>query len=160
VIAQSYTPDMAALIDSEEEIIADEFGVTLKQARHIIAYARSASRRTQAEILASVIGLLIRSKNMPVMVHALAIAFGLDELNGAHSQAEIAKNLGVTRALVSHYVVGWRDVLAGNVAAFDCTKFRKKNDTRETYKKKATNKVVQAKKKKHEYANAIQTRQG
>jgi hypothetical protein len=88
VLNQSYTPDMAELIDQEDEIIADEFGVSLIQARHIIKYAQSQCRRTQAEIIASVIGVLIRSKNIPVMVHALAIAFGLDELNGAHSQAD------------------------------------------------------------------------
>ena len=93
------------------------------------------------------------------MVHALAIAFGLDELNGAHSQAEIAKKLGVTRALLSHYVVGWRDILAGNVAAFDCTKFRKKNETRETYKEKSTSKVVQAKIRKNEYYRTIPNQQ-
>ncbi len=160
MLIDSYTPDMAALIDKEEEIIADEFGVTIRQALQIIAYAEKQCRRTQAEIIASVIGVLIRSKNIPVMVHALAIAFGLDELNGAHSQAEIAKKLGVTRALLSHYVVGWRDILEGNVAAFDCTTFRKKNETRQTYKKVATNNVIQAKKRKYEHASKLQTGQG
>ena len=159
MLNQSYTPDRAELIDPEDEIIADEFGVTLIQARRIIKYAQSQCRRTQAEIIAQVIGVLIRSKNIPVMVHALAIAFGLDELNGAHSQAEIAKKLGVTRALLSHYVVGWRDILAGNVAAFDCTKFRKKNETRETYKEKSTSKVVQAKIRKNEYYRTIPNQQ-
>lgn len=141
--AASYTPDMAALIDKEEEIIADELGVTLKQAERIIAIKDDAARRQQAETLALVIGLLIQSgRNLPVMVHSLAIAFGLDQLNGAHSQAEIARQLGVTRALVSHYVLGWRDVLAGGVGAFDCLKFRKHNETRKTYAAKATNPIL------------------
>ena len=142
----SYTPDFAAAIDSEEEIIADEFGVSLKQARRIIKLRDDAIRREQAMMLASVIGLLIRSRNLPVMVHSLAIAYGLDELNGAHSESEIAAQLGCSRALISHYVVGWRDVLAGKTAGFDCTKFRKHNSTRETYKEKATDPLVQAKK--------------
>jgi hypothetical protein len=144
----AFTPDMAALIDQEDEIIADELGITLHQARMVIQIRDAAAIRHQAEILAKVIGLLVRARNMPVMVHSLAIAFGLEELNGAHSQSEIARQLGVTRALVSHYVVGWRDVLAGGFGAFDCTKFRKRNDTRQIYAKSATNPVLEAKRNK------------
>jgi len=143
----SYTPDFAAEIDTEQEIIADEIGVSLKQATLIIKLRDNAVRREQAEMLANVVGLLIRAKNLPAMVHALGIAFGLNELNGAHSQSEIAKSIGCTRALISHYVVGWRDVLAGNVAAFDCLKFRKHNTTRETYKEKATSSLLSTKQK-------------
>ena len=150
----SYTPDFAAEIDKEEEILADEIGVTLKQARAIIKFRDDAIRREQAYMLASVIGLLIRSRNMPVMVHSLAIAFGLSDLNGAHSESEIAKQLGVTRALISHYVVGWRDVLAGKTAGFDCLKFRKNNSTRETYKQSATDPLLQAKRQIREKQNA------
>lgn len=143
----SYTPDFAAAIDSEEEIIADEFGVSLKQARRIIKLRDDAIRREQAMMLAGIIGALTESKNLPVMVHALAVAFGFDEMNGWHSESEIASKLGCSRALISHYVVGWRDVLAGKSGAFDCTKFRKHNSTRETYKEKATDPLVQAKKR-------------
>lgn len=149
----SYWPDIAAEIDSEEEIIADEYGVSIETARRIITERETLARRFQAETLASVIGLLLRGRNLQVMVHSLAIAFGLEELNGAHSQAEIARQLGVTRALVSHYVLGWRDVLAGGVAAFDCTKYRNRNSTRATYAAKATNPVIQAKRNRHEHNN-------
>ena len=141
----SYEPDMAAMIDRPEEIIADEYGVSLAVAKRIIADRENLARRGQAEILASVIGLLIQSRNINVQVHALAIAFGMDELNGAHSQSEIARELGVTRALVSHYVLAWRDVIAGGVGSFDNRTFRKRNSTRKTYAKAATNPVVQAK---------------
>lgn len=147
----SYEPDMSALLDKEEELIADEYGVDLETALKIIAYRDKAVRRQQAEVLSQIIGLLIRSRNLPVMVHSLAIAFGLDALNGAHSQSEIARQLGVTRALMSHYVVGWRDVLAGGIAAFDCTKFRKHNETRQVYAEKATSKTLTAKRKRHEH---------
>ena len=143
----SYTPDFAAEIDTEQEIIADEMGVSMRQAALIIKFRDNAVRREQAVMLGSGVGLLIRAKNLPAMVHALAIAFGLDELNGAHSQSEIAKSIGCTRALISHYVVGWRDVLAGNVAAFDCLKFRKHDSTRATYKEKATSTLLSTKQK-------------
>jgi hypothetical protein len=144
----SYEPDMAAMIDLPEEIVADDYGVTLAVARRIIVDRQDVARRGQAEILASVIGLLIQSRNLNVQVHALAIAFGMDELNGAHSQSEVARELGVTRALVSHYVLAWRDVLAGGVGAFDNRTYRKRQGTRKTYAKSATNPVIEAKRNK------------
>jgi hypothetical protein len=141
----SYEPDMAELIDRPEEIMADEYGVSIAVALRIIADREDLARRGQAQILASVIGLLIQSRNINVQVHALAIAFGMDQLNGAHSQSEIARELGVTRALVSHYVLAWRDVLAGGIGAFDNRTFRKRDSTRKTYAKAATDPILEAK---------------
>jgi hypothetical protein len=139
---------MAELIDSPEEILADEYGVSLAVARRILSDREDLARRGQAQILASVIGLLIQSRNINVQVHALAIAFGMDQLNGAHSQSEIARELGVTRALVSHYVLAWRDVLAGGIGAFDNRTFRKRDSTRKTYAKAATDPILEAKRNK------------
>ena len=144
----SYEPDMAAMIDSAEEIVADDYGVTLAVARRILSDRQDVVRRSQAEMLAKVIGLLLQNRNPNVQVHALAIAFGMDQLNGAHSQSEVARELGVTRALISHYVLAWRDVLAGGVGAFDNRTFRKRQGTRKTYAKSATNPIIQAKQKK------------
>lgn len=144
----SYEPDMAAMIDLPEEIAADDYGVTLAVARRIIVDRQDIVRRSQAEMLAKVIGLLLQNRNPNVQIHALAIAFGMDELNGAHSQSEVARELGVTRALISHYVLGWRDVLAGGIGAFDNRTFRKRQGTRKTYAKSATNPIIQAKQKK------------
>jgi hypothetical protein len=141
----SYTPDMAALIDTEEEIIADDLSVSLFTARKIIKMREDAVIRNQSLMLANVIGLLLRSNNHSVAVHALALATGLDQLNGAQSQAEIARELGVTRALVSYYVLGFRDILSGKNKSFDCFKFRKSQNSRETYKAKATNPYTKAK---------------
>jgi len=143
----SYEPDMAAMIDRPEEIIADEYGVSIAVALRIIADREDLARRGQAQILASVIGYIIQSRNPTLQVYALAIAFGMDQLNGAHSQSEIARELGVTRALVSHYVLQWRDILAGGVGGFDNRTFRKRNSTREIYKKSATDPVLEAKRK-------------
>lgn len=144
----SYEPDMADLIDKPEEIIADEYGVSIAVALRIIADREDRARRGQAQILSSVIGLLIQSRNINVQVHALAIAFGMDQLNGAHSQSEIARELGVTRALISHYVLAWRDVLAGGIGAFDNRTFRKRQGTRQTYAKSATDPILEAKRNK------------
>jgi hypothetical protein len=143
----SYEPDMAAMIDRPEEIIADEYGVSIAVALRIIADREDLARRGQAQILASIINYIIQSRNPTLQVYALAIAFGMDQLNGAHSQSEIARELGVTRALVSHYVLQWRDILAGGVGGFDNRTFRKRNSTREIYKKSATDPVLEAKRK-------------
>jgi predicted transcriptional regulator len=141
----SYTPDMAELIDSPEEIAADEYGVSLDVARRILADTQDAIRAAQGQTLGAIIGHLIAGSNLTAKVHCLALAIGLDQLNGYHSQSEVARQLGVTRALISHYVIGWRDVLSGGVGSFDCTKFRKRNSTRTTYAAKATDPVLQAK---------------
>jgi len=85
---------------------------------------------------------------------ALAIAAGLDQLNGAKSEKQIADELGVTRALLSHYVVGWRDLLSGNEYQFDITKMRKNNGTRQMYAKQATSPLLTRKKQIREQINA------
>jgi hypothetical protein len=141
----SYTPDIAAEIDTEEETIADRYGVTIAQARDILKERNHQQRHAEAMILGRVLGLLLASNNLNVMVHALAMAAGLDQLNGAHSEAEVARRLGVTRALLSHYVVGWRDLLSGKTFSFDITKFRKANGTRATYADRATSPLLAAK---------------
>jgi predicted transcriptional regulator len=151
----AYEPDMAALIDTEEEILADRYNVSIKVAKMIINDRKSDGIRHAALILGNVIGQLLMTKNTRVMVHALAIAAGLDQLNGAKSEKQIADELGVTRALLSHYVVGWRDLLSGKEYQFDITKMRKNNSTRDTYAKQATSPLLTKKKqiRDKKYAN-------
>lgn len=150
---------MASEIDTEEEIIADKYGISLAKARQIILDREQNKRIGEAIILGRVLGLLLASKNLPVMVHALALAAGLDQLNGAHSEAEVARRLGVTRALLSHYVVGWRDLLSGKSYSFDVTKFRKAQHTRAIYAEKTKSPLIAAKERirtkmqKHEHAH-------
>ena len=149
--AGSYTPDFSAEIDRPQEIAADRYGVSLEVAKKILADIEAASRRRQAETLGAVIGSLISGNNLQAKVYSLALAFGLDALNGFHSQSEVARQIGCTRSLISHYVVAWRDVLAGGIGGFDCVKFRKHNHTRETFAAKARNPVIQAKHQRHEH---------
>lgn len=141
----SYTPDFASEIDKPEEILADELGLSIQQARQVLQKIGDAVLRHESLTLARVIGLMLQSNNLPVTVHALAIAAGLDQLNGKRSQADIARELGCTRALISHYVVGIRDVLSGNASNFDCFKFRKSQSSRETFRQCATDPFTAAK---------------
>ena len=140
-------PDMAEQIDSEDEILADKFGVSIKTARQIIQHSNGVASRNQAETLARVIGFLLCAKDSRISIRTLALALGFDTMNGYHSQSEVAKEEGVTRALISHYVVGWRDLLDGGAGHVECLKFRKKQSTRETFKKSATSPFLAAKAK-------------
>jgi len=141
----SYEHDYAADIDTQEEILADRYGVSLHVAKQIIADHHTAKVGEDALISARIIGQLMIAKNLRVMVQALAIAAGLDQLNGARSQTEVAKELNVSRALLSHYVVAWRDLLSNREYKFDITKMRKNNSTRATYAAKAKSPLIEAK---------------
>jgi predicted transcriptional regulator len=148
-IESAYTPDLAAEIDSEEEILAEELQCTIAIARRVIVKLRQ-QRNDHAgnsrELFARVISKLMESSNTRVSLHGLACAGGLDELNGFRSQAEIAREIGCTRALVSHYTTAWTDYMSGKDAAFTVTKFRKSEKSRETFKEKATDPFTSAKK--------------
>lgn len=149
----AYTPDYAAEIDDEASIMAESFfwfaqqkipvgkiSIPWNEMKELVKVAgawgvevRNRERENLAgkswEMLGRVIGLLLGAKNLAAQVHALAFAAGLDQLNGKRSQAEIARELGCTRALISHYTVGWADVLGISV-----TKFRKSESSRETFR--------------------------
>lgn len=141
----SYWPDVASEIDRPEETLADQLGTTPAVALKVMAHTEQAVRREQSLILGRVVGMLLETTNLPVLAHAIAFAAGLDQLNGKKSQAQVARELGVTRALVSHYTVGVRDVLSGKRDTFDNTKFRKANKTRKTFRDKATDPFLAAK---------------
>ena len=95
----AYMPDYD--LDTPEDTLADELGTTPAVARKVMAMLQTAEVRQQALTLGKVVGLLLETNNLPVMANAIAFAAGLDQLNGKKSQAEVARELGVTRALVS-----------------------------------------------------------
>jgi hypothetical protein len=130
----SYEPDMAAAIDRPEEILADDLGITLDQAKAVMAMIERVRMEQTALALGRVVGWLLAGKHMQVRIYALAFAAGLDQLNGLHSQSEAARQLGVTRALISHYVTSARDAIGINVQ-----KFRKSDRTRETFRQAQLN---------------------
>jgi succinate dehydrogenase/fumarate reductase cytochrome b subunit len=144
-VEPAYWPDIASEVDRPEETLADNLGTTPAVALRVITHTEQAVRESQALMLGKVVGLLLETNNLPVMAHAIAFAAGLDQLNGKKSQAQVARELGVTRALVSHYVVGVRDVLSGKRETFDCTKFRKSQASRKTFQEKALSPFLAAK---------------
>lgn len=77
----SHTPDIAALVDHEDEELPE-------------------SLRDATEILRHLVADLVSEGNMRLTIECLALALGLSAYNG-ESMTEIAKRHGVTRAAVS-----------------------------------------------------------
>lgn len=130
-------PSSAFDVDRPEWILAEDLRLGLAEAERVYAWHLTTIAReiewAKAEQLNLIVSFLIKpTKNLPALVRALALATGLAELNGTHSQAEVARELGVTRALISYYVTTWADLLKINVF-----KFRKASSSRETYREAA-----------------------
>ena len=131
-------PDPDAFdVDKPEWILAENLNLGLEEATRVLEWHQVAVARevewAKAEQLNLIVSFLIKpTKNLRALVRALALATGLAELNGTHSQAEVARDLGVTRALISYYVTTWADLLKINVF-----KFRKASSSREIYREAA-----------------------
>jgi hypothetical protein len=124
-------------VDKPEWILAENLNLGLEEATRVLEWHQVAVARevdwAKAEQLNLIVSFLIKpTKNLRALVRALALATGLAELNGTHSQAEVARELGVTRALISYYVTTWADLLKINVF-----KFRKASSSREIYREAA-----------------------
>jgi len=134
----SYSVDHASEIDSLEEWMMEEWLVSERQAKLIIAWHRSEVDSAATEIFCEKVGrlfcyLLESFDNLKVAVYAFLLATGMDELNGVRSQAEVARICGVTRALVSVYVLKISDFFG-----FKVMNFRKRNDTRQVFSQSAS----------------------
>ncbi|MBU3720765.1 MAG: hypothetical protein FGM22_08415 [Burkholderiaceae bacterium] len=133
----SYWPDMAFDVDKPEWKLAEELHLSLEDAEKVYAWHQAELTRevehVKGEQLGRIVGLLIKpAKNLKALVRSLALAAGLDELNGVHSQDEVAKELGCTRQLISHYVTAWADLLD-----LEVFKFRKVSSARQTFSESA-----------------------
>jgi hypothetical protein len=136
---ESFADPAAAFdVDRPEWKLAEDLCLGLEDAEKVYAWHLSTISReiewAKAEQLNLIVSFLCKpTKNLRALVRGLALATGLAELNGTHSQAEVAREIGVTRALMSYYVTTWADLLKINVF-----KFRKGSSSRETYRAAAT----------------------
>lgn len=131
----SYWPEMADRIDREVDLIAERLGVDPLLAHRIWEYKEEAvqeqARGEVARILSMVLSEFVRPcKNLRARVYGLIFAAGLDQANAIHSQAEVARKLGCTRALISHYTTEWADKFRLGVF-----KFRKAERSRAVFQK-------------------------
>jgi hypothetical protein len=128
-------PDPDAFdVDKPEWILAENLNLSLEEATRVLEWHQVALAREVdwelARILNKVLSELIRPcKNIRARVYGLIFATGLDQANGLHSQAEIARELGCTRALISHYTIEWVKIIQLGIF-----KFRKSEESRKTYK--------------------------
>lgn len=135
----SYWPDIAADVDTDHPAwkLAEDLLLELPVAEKVLEWHRRELahevEHAKGEQLGRIIGLLCKpSRNIRALVRGLALAAGLDELNGTHSQAEVARELGCTRSLISHYVTAWADLLG-----IEIFKYRKVSSSRETFRASA-----------------------
>ena len=143
----SYTPDMAAECDSESDELAEEFFWFVKNnipaskmqvdwlvMKEVISCAgrwgitvQERERKNLSglawEMFGGVFTFILGAKNVKACVYGIAFAFGLDQLNGTKSIAAAAKEMGVTRALLSHYKRA-----AGDFFSIYITKFGKSQE--------------------------------
>lgn len=121
-------------IDTEVERIAEEMDVPLDLAERIRSYKDDALEQQVswevAQILSKVLSEFTRPcRNLRARVYGLIFAAGLDQANSIHSQAEVARQIGCTRALISHYTTDWADKIRLGVF-----KFRKAESSRQTFR--------------------------
>ena len=119
----SFTVDFAGEIDTPAQILAERLGVSEMAARRVLEWhaieTAATVRREVALMMARVIGLLIKpAQNLRALVWGLAFSWGQDQLNGAHSQAEVAREMNLERASISHYKRLWDRLLGSPVRRF------------------------------------------
>ena len=118
-----YAPDMPAALDSDAEIMADEFGLKIEVATRICHNIRVAMEKERwevaAPILSDAIGLMIQPcRNLNGRLLGLVFSFGLaDVVNGntemgIQSMADEGRRHGVSRALMSHYKREWDNLFS------------------------------------------------
>lgn len=111
----SYTVDFAAACDDEADLLAEKFGCSRAIALRFLEWhhAQFKSRENPAaavnEAINQILPLLIKTaRNMRAWNWGLIFAAGLDASNGVRSMAEVARAIGVKRALISHYEREWK----------------------------------------------------
>jgi hypothetical protein len=138
MIREPHYYDDHAPLDTEVDLICEQLGVGPALARAIKQYKDHAMAESVdwevAQILSKVLSEFTRPcKNPVARTYGLIFAAGLDEVNSCHSQAEIARKIGCTRALISHYTTVWADKIRLGVF-----KFRKSERSRSVFSEAQT----------------------
>jgi hypothetical protein len=128
--------DPAAWCDSHIERLQDEFDLTLGQALGIAEWGRGMVRRalegSEGHMLTRVLTRLLQNKiaDVRVMLWALAFQTGVARRMVSMSPSQMATELGVTRALMSHWMGEWESLLG-----FRDGTYAKSKDARENMRR-------------------------
>ena len=168
-ITNAYCPDIAAEIDSATEEMMERIAFRLRKSLGIRAmpnemikigdflrvmaeFALLVAEESKGDSAANnkdhfnfVLSKALDSSNPRAVLYGFACAAGLDALNGLRSQAEVARTLGCSRALISHYTTAAADFVSTGEDKFTITKFRKSEQSREVFKRTATDPFTAAK---------------
>lgn len=95
--------------------MADDYGIPLATARAILKWHQSAVKEQllshESDMLSIVVGGLISSRNVRIAAGALAFATNMAALNGLGSLTDYAKQLGVTKSIISKAMKQWKTSL-------------------------------------------------
>jgi hypothetical protein len=128
--------DPEAWCDTVVGRLQDEFDLTMGQALGIAEWGRGMVRRalegTEGAMLTRVLTRLLQNKisDIRVMLWALAFQTGVARRMVSMSPSQMAKELGVTRALMSHWMGEWESLLG-----FRDGTYAKSKDARENMRK-------------------------
>ena len=114
----SETPDMASNIDADHQRLAEMFDLDEGQAQAVDKYIKAkehdAARSMQAKVLGTILGRFLGSNthDAKVVFWSLAFQTGVARQLTRHNPNSKAKELGVTRALMSRWQKIWEDDFA------------------------------------------------
>jgi hypothetical protein len=115
------TMDLAGL-DGLPEKLAERFGLSLEKARGLVRWhgeiLASEVERHRSFLFQRLIAGFLQTKNPKLAAAGLAFAAELNALNGLGSQAEYARQIGLSRAALSKMTKYWQDELNLKPSAF------------------------------------------
>lgn len=108
----SFVVDMAVALDVTEELLAEELGVGIEEARRFVAWHMERVGREsiayKARLFQTLVAGFLEATNPRLAAAGLAFATNLAALNGLGAQDEFAKRIGVRRASVSKSTKWWQ----------------------------------------------------
>lgn len=116
--------DPSSWCDQMQELLADEFDLSMGQALGVMEWGRAMVRRalegSEGHMLTRVLTRLLQNKiaDVRVMLWALAYQTGVARRMVSMSPSQMAKELGVTRALMSHWMGEWESLLGFRDATY------------------------------------------
>lgn len=110
--AASYAPDMASAVDGPAEQVAELAGITLDQARAVVAWADARVEREsetrKSRVVVKIAGAFLNCANPKLQAAALAYASDLAVTSGMGTMQDYAQTIAVSRAAISKVSKWWQ----------------------------------------------------
>ena len=113
--AAAFSPDVAEELDTPEEQLAELAGITLEQARIVVAWGNARAAREveqqKAWLVVKVGGAFINAANSKLLAAGLAFAADLQQTSGMGTMQDYARTISVSRAAISKVAKWWKQEL-------------------------------------------------